>query len=44
VDIGHFRREYLKSGLERADLLDNPVDQFSLWFDQARKTDIPDPT
>ena len=43
MDIGHFRHEYLKSGLERADLLDNPVDQFSLLFDQARKTDIPDP-
>ena len=43
MDIGHFRREYLKSGLEHADLLDNPVDQFSQWFDQARGTDIPDP-
>ncbi|HID69490.1 MAG TPA: pyridoxamine 5'-phosphate oxidase [Desulfobacterales bacterium] len=43
MDIGHFRREYLRGGLEQGDLLDNPVDQFSLWFDQARDTDIPDP-
>ena len=43
MDIGNFRREYLRSGLEYGDLLDTPVDQFNLWFDQARKTDIPDP-
>lgn len=43
MDIGHFRREYLRSGLEHDDLQDRPVDQFSLWFDQARDTDIPDP-
>ncbi len=43
MDIGHFRREYLKSGLEHGDLLGDPVEQFSLWFNQARETDIPDP-
>jgi len=43
VDIGHFRREYLLSGLERSDLVDDPVEQFSLWFNQAKDTDIPDP-
>ncbi len=43
MDISHFRREYLKSGLSHADLCKEPVEQFSLWFDQARKTDIPDP-
>ncbi|MCF8057115.1 MAG: pyridoxamine 5'-phosphate oxidase [Desulfocapsa sp.] len=43
MDIGHFRREYLKDGLERSDLADNPVQQFSSWFNQARDTDIPDP-
>lgn len=43
MDIGHFRREYLKSGLEFSDLLDDPVEQFSLWFNQANDTDIPDP-
>ncbi len=43
MDIGHFRREYLKSGLEQGDLLEDPVGQFSLWFNQAKDTDIPDP-
>ncbi|MBU0960974.1 MAG: pyridoxamine 5'-phosphate oxidase [Proteobacteria bacterium] len=43
MDIGHFRREYLKSGLEHSDLLGDPVEQFSLWFNQANATDIPDP-
>jgi pyridoxamine 5'-phosphate oxidase len=43
VDISHFRREYLKSGLEHSDLLDDPVAQFGLWFAQAKDTDIPDP-
>ena len=43
MDIGHFRREYLKSGLEQGDLLADPVEQFSLWFNQAKDTDIPDP-
>jgi len=43
VDISNFRREYLKSGIEHDDLLNDPVEQFSLWFDQAKETDIPDP-
>jgi pyridoxamine 5'-phosphate oxidase len=43
MDIGHFRREYLKDGLERSDLADNPVQQFGRWFTQANETDIPDP-
>ncbi len=43
MDISNFRREYLRSGLEHADLLQDPVAQFGLWFDQARKTDITDP-
>lgn len=43
MDISHFRREYLKSGLEREDLLDDPMAQFSHWFNQAKDTDIPDP-
>ncbi len=43
MDISHFRREYLKSGLEREDLLDDPMAQFSHWFNQAKDTSIPDP-
>ncbi|MEN8199690.1 MAG: pyridoxamine 5'-phosphate oxidase [Thermodesulfobacteriota bacterium] len=43
MDISHFRREYLQGGLEREDLLDDPVEQFSRWFSSANETDIPDP-
>lgn len=43
MDISHFRREYLRSGLERSDLVDDPVEQFGLWFNQAKDTEIPDP-
>ena len=44
MDISQFRREYIRGGLDRADLESDPVTQFSLWFDQARKTTISDPT
>jgi len=44
LDISNFRREYLKGGLPRTGLAEDPVDQFTSWFDQARKTDIADPT
>lgn len=43
MDISHFRREYLKSGLERQDLLTDPMAQFSHWFNQAKDANIPDP-
>ena len=43
VDISNFRREYLKGGLEYSDLSDSPVEQFSVWFNQAKDTDISDP-
>ncbi len=43
MDISNFRREYLKIGLERKDLLTDPMAQFSHWFNQAKDTDIPDP-
>ncbi len=44
MDISQFRREYLKGGMSRTDLAKDPVKQFSLWFDQARTTHVPDPT
>ncbi len=34
----------MKGGLSRADLEKDPVLQFSAWFEQARKTEIADPT
>ena len=44
MDLSQFRREYLKGGLNKGDLDPDPQQQFSLWFEQARKTDIADPT
>jgi pyridoxamine 5'-phosphate oxidase len=44
VDLSQFRREYLKAGLSRTELNANPVLQFSTWFEQARETEIADPT
>lgn len=44
MDLSQFRREYLKGGLSRNDLDDDPVVQFTKWFEQAQKTDIADST
>ncbi len=44
MDISHFRREYLRGGLQRENLDADPVQQFTDWFEQARKIDIADPT
>lgn len=44
MDLSQFRREYLLGGLTREDLEPDPQKQFSLWFEQARKTSIADPT
>jgi pyridoxamine 5'-phosphate oxidase len=44
VDLSQFRREYLRGGLSRTTLNPAPVTQFTEWFEQARKTEIADPT
>lgn len=44
MDLGEFRREYLKGGLARRDLNPDPHQQFSLWFSQSQKVEIADPT
>jgi len=44
VDLSQFRREYLREGLSRGGLNGDPVLQFSTWFEQARETEIADPT
>ncbi|MBX3313796.1 MAG: pyridoxamine 5'-phosphate oxidase [Actinobacteria bacterium] len=33
-DLGHFRENYDRSELRRADLADDPVTQFGIWFDR----------
>ncbi len=43
-DLENIRREYLRGGLHRKDLADNPIDQFHLWMAQAVEAEIPDPS
>ena len=42
MDIGDYRREYTKGGLEREDLTESPLELFEKWFKQAMEADIPD--
>ena len=42
MDIGDYRREYAKGGLNKKDLSDSPFEQFEKWFTQAMKADVPD--
>ena len=38
------RKEYLKSGIVKGDLKENPIEQFSLWFSQALEAKIIEPS
>ncbi len=44
MDLESLRREYLHGGLRREELIDDPLDQFSLWMQQALDLEIYDPT
>ena len=44
VDVSQLRREYLRGGLSRADLAEDPLRQFTTWFEQARTAELSDPT
>lgn len=43
LKLEDYRREYTQGGLDRADLTDDPLVQFSRWMEQVIKTEIPDP-
>lgn len=43
MDISDFRRDYLQGGLRRADLLDDPIEQFSRWLKQACEAQLLEP-
>lgn len=43
MDISDHRRDYQKHGLHRAELKDNPVDQFADWFAQACEAKLLEP-
>lgn len=38
------RREYGSTGLLEQDIQSNPLEQFNIWFDEARQTEPHDPT
>ena len=44
MNLESFRREYLSGGLERENLNDDPIVQFSVWMQQAVDLEIQDPT
>ena len=43
MDLKALRREYLRDGLDRANLGDDPFEQFERWMAQFLELDLPDP-
>ncbi|BAU63378.1 pyridoxamine 5'-phosphate oxidase [Stanieria sp. NIES-3757] len=43
MDISDFREEYLREGLRREQLAQDPFQQFELWFQQACTVNLPEP-
>ncbi len=43
VNLANLRRDYRLGGLRRADLHDDPVEQFRHWFEQARSAELLEP-
>ena len=43
MDLKALRREYLRDGLERGNLADDPYEQFERWMAQFLELDFPDP-
>ena len=44
VDLTNLRKEFRQNGLNRSDLNNDPFKQFSLWFSQAIKSGIVEPS
>ncbi|HOX83529.1 MAG TPA: pyridoxamine 5'-phosphate oxidase [Chryseolinea sp.] len=40
--IDDLRKDYSKSDLDVKDVLKDPIDQFKKWFDEARKSEVPE--
>jgi len=41
--IAQLRTEYSKKELRQQDVAPNPIDQFKLWFEEAIKSEVPEP-
>lgn len=44
MELQDIRRDFRKGTLTREELLDNPIEQFSVWMQQALTTELSDPT
>ncbi len=44
LDLEQIRREYLRGGLRRIDLADDPFEQFAQWMEHAIASGLHDPT
>lgn len=44
MDLQDIRRDFRKGTLTRGELIDDPIEQFKLWMQQALTTDLVDPT
>jgi pyridoxamine 5'-phosphate oxidase len=43
INLADLRGEYSTAGIARAELHDDPVEQFRAWFEQACRSGIPEP-
>ncbi|MCX5762525.1 MAG: pyridoxamine 5'-phosphate oxidase family protein, partial [Gemmatimonadetes bacterium] len=43
MDLADIRASYTSTGIRRADLLPDPVDQFRLWYEQAGQAGLVEP-
>lgn len=41
--LADLRKSYMKGSLSEEDVQKNPIDQFNIWFDQARHAELPEP-
>ena len=44
MDIARLRREYSRESLDESDVDRDPIAQFAKWFDEALKSELPEPT
>lgn len=42
-DLAALRKEYTQASLDVIDVLEQPLDQFTVWFDQALKSGVEEP-
>ena len=43
MDLSELRAAYTGDGIDRSDLADDPIDQFGVWFEQVRSSDLWEP-